>query len=205
MIGYIEGNIVSSEPNRIIVLTTQGIGYEVNVPTLHMPGKPVTLFTTHIIREDSQSLFGFVTLDEKRLFEMLVEVNGVGPKTAFGLIAHLGHAGVISAISLENAGMLKEAPGIGKKGAEQIVLSLKDKIGKLAVGFVSNPSQAKMEFKKENAVTNVQSQLMGETLQACQELGYKEQQVLPVMRKLMGEKEFNSAEELLRGLLRELR
>lgn len=204
MIGYIEGNIVSSEPNRIIVLTSQGLGYEVNVPTLHMPGKSVSLFTTHIIREDAQSLFGFVTLDEKRLFEMLVEVNGVGPRTAFGLIAHLGHAGVISAISLENASMLKEAPGIGKKGADQIVLSLKDKIGKLAVGFSAAPASTKM---KEDSLPllNVGSQLMGETLQACQELGYKEQQVLPVMRKLMGEREFNSAEELLKGLLRELR
>lgn len=204
MIGYIEGSIVSSEPNRIIVLTTQGLGYEVNVPTLHMPGKSVSLFTTHIIREDSQSLFGFVTLDEKRLFEMLVEVNGVGPKTAFGLIAHLGHAGVISAISLENASMLKEAPGIGKKGAEQIVLSLKDKIGKLATGFSAPPSSAKSKADP-TPLLNVSSQLMGETLQACQELGYKEQQVLPVMRKLMGEREYSSAEELLKGLLRELR
>lgn len=204
MIGYIEGNIVSSEPNRIIVLTTQGLGYEVNVPTLHMPGKSVSLFTTHIIREDSQSLFGFVTLDEKRLFEMLVEVNGVGPKTAFGLIAHLGHAGVINAISLENATMLKGAPGIGKKGAEQIVLSLKDKISKLSVGF-STPTNSLSPKAEMPLLPNMGNQLMGETLQACQELGYKEQQVLPVMRKLMGEKEFNSAEELLKGLLRELR
>lgn len=203
MIGYIEGNIVSSEPNRIIVLTSQGIGYEVNVPTLHMPGRPVTLFTTHIIREDSQSLFGFTTLDEKRLFEMLVEVNGVGPKTAFGLIAHLGHAGVISAISLENSSMLKEAPGIGKKGAEQIVLSLKDKINKLTVGFTA--AGTKLEAKQEAFAYTEHSRLMGETLQACQELGYKEQQVLPVMKKLMGEREYNSAEDLLKGLLRELR
>lgn len=203
MIGYIEGNVVSSEPNRIIVLTTQGVGYEVNVPTLHMPGKSVSLFTTHVIREDSQSLFGFVSLDEKRLFEMLVEVNGVGPKTAFGLISHLGHAGVVSAISLENAGMLKEAPGIGKKGAEQIILSLKDKIAKLGGGFTS---AIKIDPKKETPTKGTQlSKLMGETLQACQELGYKEQQVLPVMSRLMEEREYVSAEELLKGLLRELR
>lgn len=203
MIGYIEGKIVSSEPNRIIVLTAQGIGYEVHVPTLHMPGKSVTLFITHVIREDAQNLFGFVSLDEKRLFEMLLDVNGVGPKTAFGLIAHLGHAGVISAISLENANMLKEAPGIGKKGAEQIVLSLKDKIGKLAVGFTA--PALKTETRKEAPVLPLNSRLMGETLQACQELGYKEQQVLPVMKKLMDEHDYNSAEDLLKGLLRELR
>ena len=203
MIGYIEGNVVSSEPNRIIVLTTQGVGYEVNVPTLHMPGKPVSLFTTHIIREDSQSLFGFVSLDEKRLFEMLVEVNGVGPKTAFGLISHLGHQGVISAIALENASMLKEAPGIGKKGADQIVLSLKDKISKLTTSFTSS---VKVDVKKETpAPGHALTRLMGETLQACQELGYKEQQVLPVMSRLMEEREYATAEDLLKGLLRELR
>lgn len=202
MIGYIEGNVVSSEPQRIIVLTAQGLGYEVHVPTVHMPGKNVTLFTTHIIREDAQSLFGFITLDEKRLFEMLVDVNGIGPKSAFALIAHLGHQGVIQAITLENSNMLKEAPGIGKKSAEQIVLSLKDKITKLTGGFTL--PLGKMEPKKI-VVDNGISKLMGETLQACQELGFKETQVIPVMNRLLGEKDFNTSEDLLKGLLRELR
>jgi Holliday junction DNA helicase RuvA len=202
MIGYIEGNVVSSEPQRIIVLTAQGLGYEVHVPTVHMPGKNVTLFTTHIIREDAQSLFGFITLDEKRLFEMLVDVNGIGPKSAFALIAHLGHQGVIQAITMENSNMLKEAPGIGKKSAEQIVLSLKDKITKLTGGFTL--PLGKMEPKKI-VVDNGISKLMGETLQACQELGFKETQVIPVMNRLLGEKDFNTSEDLLKGLLRELR
>lgn len=202
MIGYIEGNVVSSEPQRIIVLTAQGLGYEVHVPTVHMPGKNVTLFTTHIIREDAQSLFGFITLDEKRLFEMLVDVNGIGPKSAFALIAHLGHQGVIQAITMENSNMLKEAPGIGKKSAEQIVLSLKDKITKLTGGFTL--PIGKMEPKKI-VVDNGISKLMGETLQACQELGFKETQVIPVMNRLLGEKDFNTSEDLLKGLLRELR
>lgn len=202
MIGYIEGNVVSSEPQRIIVLTTQGLGYEVHVPTVHMPGKNVALFTTHIIREDAQSLFGFTTLDEKRLFEMLVDVNGIGPKSAFALIAHLGHQGVIQAITLENSSMLKEAPGIGKKSAEQIVLSLKDKITKLTGGFTL--PLGKSESKKI-VVDNGVSKLMGETLQACQELGFKESQVIPVMNRLLGERDFNTSEDLLKGLLRELR
>jgi Holliday junction DNA helicase RuvA len=204
MIGYIEGLVLASEPNRIIVHTANGLGYEVNVPTLHMPGKTVSLFTTHIIREDSQSLYGFVNIDEKRLFEMLVEVNGVGPKTAFGLIAHLGHDGVVQAISLENSNMLKQAPGIGKKGAEQIVLSLKDKISKLGGSFTA--PQIKMEVGQKLAPTDKNlSRLMGDTLQACQELGYKEVQVLPVMNRLLAESEYASSEDLLKGLLRELR
>ncbi|MBY0517718.1 MAG: Holliday junction branch migration protein RuvA [Bacteriovoracaceae bacterium] len=202
MIGYIEGNVVSSEPQRIIVLTAQGLGYEVHVPTAHLPGKNVALFTTHIVREDAQSLFGFLTLDEKRLFEMLIDVNGIGPKSAFGLIAHLGHSGVIQAITLENANMLKEAPGVGKKSAEQIVLSLKDKVQKLAVGF-SLPL-GKPEVKKSSMDSSL-SKLMGETLQACSELGYKESQILPVMNKLLGERDYQTAEDLLKGLLRELR
>lgn len=202
MIGYIEGNVVSSEPQRIIVLTTQGLGYEVHVPTVHMPGKNVALFTTHIIREDAQSLFGFTTLDEKRLFEMLVDVNGIGPKSAFALIAHLGHQGVIQAITLENSSMLKEAPGIGKKSAEQIVLSLKDKITKLTGGFTLPLGKSE---PKKIVVDNGVSKLMGETLQACQELGFKESQVIPVMNRLLGERDFNTSEDLLKGLLRELR
>lgn len=202
MIGYIEGSIVSSEPTRVIVLTAQGLGYEVHVPTTHLPGKSVALFTTHIIREDSQSLFGFATLDEKRLFEMLVDVNGIGPKSAFALITHLGHQGVIQAITLENSNMLKEAPGVGKKSAEQIILSLKDKISKLTGGFTL--PLGKPEPKKVSVDTGF-SKLMGETLQACQELGFKEQQVIPVMNRLLNENEFKTSEDLLKGLLRELR
>ncbi len=202
MIGYIEGKIISAEPQRVIVLTTQGLGYEVHVPTALLPGRAVALFTTHIVREDAQSLFGFESLDEKRLFELLVDVNGIGPKTAFGLIAHLGHQGVIQAITLENSAMLKEAPGIGKKSAEQIVLSLKDRIVKLT-GGVTLPV-GKTESKRL-APDTASARLMGETLQACQELGFKEQQVLPVMNRLISEGSFTSSEELLKGLLRELR
>lgn len=198
MIGYIQGQIVASEAQRVIVLTGHGLGYEVYVPNAHLPGKEVTLFISHVIREDSQTLFGFNSLDEKRLFELLVEVNGVGPKTAFGLIAHLGHSGVIQAITMENSNMLKEAPGIGKKSADQIILSLKDKMAKLT-GNV--PSVTLKTTPKETA----SHQLMNETLQACQELGYKEQFVLPVMNKLLADKSFASSEELLKSLLRELR
>ncbi len=198
MIGYIQGQIVSSEAQRVIVLTSHGLGYEVYVPTAHLPGKEVTLFISHVIREDAQTLFGFVSLEEKRLFELLVEVNGVGPKTAFGLIAHLGHAGVIQAITMENSNMLKEAPGIGKKSADQIILSLRDKMAKLtgnvpAMTLKANPKETPSHH------------LMNETLQACQELGYKEQFVLPVMNKLLQDKAYASSEELLKSLLRELR
>jgi holliday junction DNA helicase RuvA len=198
MIGYIQGNILSSEAQRVIVLTVQGLGYEVYVPTTHLPGKDVALFISHVIREDAQTLFGFNSLEEKRLFELLVDVNGVGPKTAFGLIAHLGHSGVIQAITMENSAMLKEAPGIGKKGADQIILSLKDKMIKLT-------GSMGLSSMKQTSKPSIHTELVSETLQACNELGYKEQFVLPVMNKLMNDQTFKTSEELLKSLLRELR
>jgi holliday junction DNA helicase RuvA len=198
MIGYIQGQVLATEAQRVIVLTSQDLGYEVYVPVAHLPGKEVKLFISHVIREDSQTLFGFQTLEEKRLFELLIEVNGVGPKTAFGLIAHLGHAGVIPAITLENSNLLKEAPGIGKKSADQIILSLKDKMTKLT-------GSIPLGHHKVTPKDTLSSQLMNETLQACQELGYKEQFVLPVMNKLLQDQKFSSSEELLKSLLRELR
>jgi Holliday junction DNA helicase RuvA len=198
MIGYIQGKIVSAEAQRVIVLTNHGLGYEVFVPQTHLPGKDIALFISHVIREDAQTLFGFKTLEEKRLFEMLVEVNGVGPKTAFGLIAHLGHDGVIQAITLENASMLKEAPGIGKKSADQIILSLKDKMSKLT-------GHLPLMSPKTSPKDSTGGKLMTETLQACQDLGYKEQFVLPVMNRLIQENTFKSSEELLKSLLKELK
>ena len=140
MIGYISGTVVYSDSQRSIVLTAQGVGYEINTATPMVPNREVALFISHIIRENAQDLYGFETADEKKFFEMLIDVNNIGPKSAFSLISHLGVEQIISAITFENTDILKSAPGVGKKSAEQIVLSLKDKISKL-VQLLACPSK----------------------------------------------------------------
>lgn len=204
MIGYVSGTVVYSDSQKSVVLTNSGVGYEVHTATPMVPNKDVALFVSHIIREQSQDLYGFETAEDKKFFEMLLDVNGIGPKSAFALISHLGVQQIISAITLENVDILKSTPGVGKKSAEQIILSLKDKMAKLEVGFAvkENPVKKGAKVKTEN---QVDASLVKETLAACQGLGFKDQDILPMIQKHLQQGQFTKPEELVKVLLRELR
>lgn len=204
MIGYISGTVVYSDSQKSVVLTNSGVGYEICTSTPMVPNKDVALFISHIIREQSQDLYGFETVEEKKFFEMLLDVNGIGPKSGFALISHIGVQQIISAITLENVDILKSAPGVGKKSAEQIILSLKDKISKLEVGFAvkENPVKGGAKVKVDN---KIDAHLVKETLAACQGLGFKDQDVLPMIQKHLQEGIIQRPEELVKVILKELR
>jgi len=204
MIGYISGTVVYSDSQKSIIQTASGVGYEVSTSTPMVPNRDVALFISHIIREQSQDLYGFETADEKKFFELLLDVNGIGPKSAYALISHLGISQIISAVTFENVDVLKSAPGVGKKSAEQIVLSLKDKITKLELGLAvkENPVKAGAKSKSEN---KVDAHLVKETLAACQGLGFKDQDVLPMIQRHLQEGLVTKPEELVKVILKELR
>ncbi len=204
MIGYISGTVVHSDSTKSIILTAQGVGYEICTATPMVPNKDVALFISHIIRETSQDLYGFETADAKKFFEMLIDVNGIGPKSAFALISHLGIQQIISAITFENVDVLKSAPGVGKKSAEQIVLSLKDKVNKLDMGFSVQEKPVKAGAKVNKAAA-VDAHLVKETLAACQGLGFKDQDVLPMIQKHLQAGAATRPEELVKMILMELR
>ena len=103
-------------------------------------------------------------------------------KSAFSLLSHLGVQQIITAITFDNTDLLKSAPGVGKKSAEQIVLSLKDKISKLEIGFSTKEKPIKAGAKV-SAENKQDAMLVRETLAACQELGFKDQDVLPLLQK----------------------
>ena len=204
MIGYLSGTVVYSDSTKSVVLTAQGVGYEVHTATPMVPNRDVALFISHIIRENSEDLFGFETADEKKFFEMLLDVNGIGPKSAFSLVSHLGVRQIISAITFENSDILKSAPGVGKKSAEQIVLSLKDKVSKLEIGLVSaeKPVKAGAKVKTDNMLD---AHLVKETLAACQGLGFKDQDILPMIQRHLQSGTASRPEELVKIILKELR
>jgi holliday junction DNA helicase RuvA len=204
MIGYVSGTVVYSDSQKSVILTNSGVGYEVHTSTPLVPNRDTALFISHIIREQSQDLYGFETADDKKFFEMLLDVNGIGPKSAYGLVSHLGVQDIISAITFENVDILKSAPGVGKKSAEQIVLSLKDKISKLEMGFSvkENPVKSGSKLNPEN---KVDAHLVKETLAACQGLGFKDQDVLPMIQRHLQEGVVKKPEELVKVILKELR
>ena len=134
MYEYIKGTLVEASPSRAIV-ETQGVGFCLLIPfnnfsKLPAIGKPVTFFTSFIVREDSQKLFGFLTRHERDLFESLIEVSGVGPKTGLCLVGHMEVNDLQAALSQGNIQSICKIPGIGKKTAERLVVDMRDKVKK---------------------------------------------------------------------------
>lgn len=131
MISYIKGTIINKRKNFLIV-ETSGLGYQVFVPpTLYaelVSNMPVELYIHDHIKEDARDLYGFKSLDDLEMFELLLSISGVGPKSALGIMAIADVEELKTAIASGDVAMLNKVSGIGKKTAERIVLELREKI-----------------------------------------------------------------------------
>src|SRR5262249_1926207 len=132
MIALIAGTLALKESDRVVVKTASGVGYECFVPTrslaaLPAPGGQVELHTPLAVREDALTLFAFVTAEERRVFQRLLSVSGIGPKLALALLSQLAPERIVRAIRDADVGVLSSVSGVGKKTAERVVLELKDK------------------------------------------------------------------------------
>jgi Holliday junction DNA helicase RuvA len=132
MIALLRGVLLEKHPNQAIV-ETGGVGYDVTIPVstfTHLPdaGAEVRLRIHTHVREDALSLYGFLTQDEKALFEKLIGVSGIGPTAAVKILSGLAAADLIGAIRRGEVERLVRIPGVGKKTAERMVLELRDKL-----------------------------------------------------------------------------
>ncbi|GIU80845.1 MAG: Holliday junction ATP-dependent DNA helicase RuvA [Bryobacteraceae bacterium] len=132
MIAHLRGTLLEKHPNQAIV-EAQGVGYDVAVPVstfaaLPEPGAEVKLKIHTVVREDAIQLFGFLTAEEKALFEKLITVSGVGPRLALTVLSGIAAPDLAGVIRSADVQKLTRVPGIGKKTAERIVLELRDKI-----------------------------------------------------------------------------
>lgn len=139
MIASLDGTLVA-KGNDFLIVGCNGVGYRVKVPAPVLAGAgrsgdAVMLYTHMAVRENEMTLYGMKTLEELELFELLLEVSGVGPKAALSLIGAMEPTTIANAIAGEQPELLTRVPGIGKRTAERIVLDLKNKIGAFAVGL----------------------------------------------------------------------
>ena len=124
MIVGIEGTIEKKEPT-LVHINTSGLIYEVSVSlncSSKITDKRVKLLTTHIIREDAQLLFGFLDYNEKKLFDTVIKLNGVGPKVALAICSTFTPSSFSQIVSSNDVSMLKRVPGIGPKGASRLLV-----------------------------------------------------------------------------------
>jgi holliday junction DNA helicase RuvA len=198
MIAFLEGRLLSKSPESIIV-SAQGIGYQVAVPLSSFYDLPaveqgVRLHIYTHVRQDAILLFGFLTPQEKEFFLLLLGVSGIGPKVALNILSGISSLELGQALLAEDSGRIQRIPGIGKKTAERIVLELKDKIKKLNLTpFPSLDRGVREETHFEDAVS------------ALINLGYPRviaEKALSQIKNETGEQ--ISLEELLRKALKSL-
>ena len=141
MIASLEG-IIDAVSKDSLIVNVNGIGFKVTVTTsvlseMGITGREVKLYTHFHVREDDMSLFGFGSLDELKLFETLISVSGLGPKTGMAMLSAMSADQVAMAIASGSVEILTTIPGIGKKTADRFILELKDKVGGV---MISSPA-----------------------------------------------------------------
>ena len=132
MIAHIRGKITEKFGNALII-DVAGVGYEVTVPTPDFEAVRLDeerkFFTYHAIRENAEDLYGFSTLTAKKIFELLISVQGIGPKAAIAILSLAEVEEVRNAIANADAVFIAKASGVGKKSAERVIVDLRDKVG----------------------------------------------------------------------------
>jgi len=173
MIGKIKGTVSYIENNKAMIDTAGGVCYEIFLPpqllTQYTTGSVVEVITYLQVREDNLTLYGFENRSKYQLFQMLLGVDGVGPKSAFSITSHTEMSLIREAIAAGNVEYFSSVPGVGKKTAQKILLELSHKIAK---GF---------EFEKLHIITSPDENLIMEALTT---LGFKRQEISPILSVL---------------------
>ena len=167
MIVGINGTIEKKEPTLLNV-NVNGLIYEVHVSvncSSKITDNIIKLFTTHIIREDSQTLYGFLDSNEKKLFDTVIKINGVGPKVALAICSTFTPSSFSQIVSANDVSMLKRVPGIGPKGASRILVELS--------GFIIDGEE---DESGSDASASLEASL------ALESLGFKKDQVAKVLK-----------------------
>lgn len=198
MLAYIKGKL-EMKMTGYIVIDVGGLGYKIfmsdtGIDKVGNIGDTIKVHTYYKVREDDISIFGFNTLEELRMFELLISVSGVGAKTAITMLSVCEPTEFALAIISEDVKALTQIPGVGAKSAQRIILELKDKIKKeqqiQELTKASDGTKTKLEQKIET------EENISEAIAALQVLGYNKKEIEKVFEKI--EKETLTTEELIR-------
>lgn len=207
MIEFVKGRIADIA-HQYVVVEVQGIGYRVfcPFPAKLKLGEEICLYTHHHVREDALQLYGFPTREEREVFELLIEVSGVGPKAALGMLSVARPEELVRAIEEEDLASLTQLPGVGKKTAQRLVIDLKEKVKSLAIGLSARNASRQAETEKPPAVLPAaDDQTAGLLKEALLALGYSEKEAALALAACKAELAAGwPVEQLLRIALRSL-
>jgi Holliday junction DNA helicase RuvA len=197
LIAYLEGKLIEKNPT-LLILEVNGVGYAVNIPvstygSLVETGQMVKILTYQHVREDELKLYGFSTKPEKELFELLIGVNGVGPRMALSILSCISVQEFQRSVLQEDLDVLTAISGVGKKKAQRLIVELKEKLGKVDLG-------ERKDLREEEAIL---TPAVDEAALALMSLGYTKVDARRALDRVTEEtKEALPVEELIKRVLK---
>ncbi len=195
MFAYIRGELQEIEEDFLVV-EAAGVGYEIYCANPYQfydsLEKEIKIYTYQHVREDLQMLYGFKKEEEKALFKKLIQVSGIGPKSAIAMIGQSPVREFAQAIEQENEKFLTKFPGVGKKTARQIILDLKGKVTEWSTLQAEDPKTPETIH-----MIHTESQYYEEAVEALKALGYSNREIKSIEAKLKSE-EYSSTDDVVR-------
>lgn len=213
MIAYLNGEVIYKQA-PVIILKTNNIGYEIlvpmsvyyNLPDLNLAeNNNIELYIYNHIREDSNVLYGFSNINERRLFIELLKINGVGPRLALTILSNYTVEEFITVINNSELNKLIKLPGVGKKTAERLLLELKDKLQKIINSFGFNQdylNNLNSNISNYDNYINNNCNSVLDAIAALEVLGYKSNDAKKVIGKI-NNNNILSSEDLIKAALKE--
>ena len=196
MISYIKGKVIEKTP-VLTVLECSNVAFEIRTPLstyekLPLSGKEVKLYIHFNVSDDEVRLYGFISIQEKDLFKLLISVNGIGPKLALSVLSSINWQTFIKHIRTEDEKALTIVPGLGKKTAQRLILELKDKIEKMdSITLPENIESGRLNLFKE-----------AET--ALLTLGYKLGDIRSALDELKTHRDVTTSEQLIKLVIKKM-
>lgn len=190
MFAYIKGSL-EEKANNFVVIDVSGIGYQIfmsesAIQKLGELGEIVKVYTHYHVREDNISLYGFVSNEELKMFELLLSVSGIGAKSAITMLSNITPSNFVLAVITNDVSKLTKIPGIGAKTAQRIILELKDKL----------KTESAISKTEETRTVIEKSEVIDEAVAALQILGYNKKEIEKAFEKI--DKTNLSVEELIK-------
>ena len=200
MLSYIIGEVAEISADTVVV-ENNGIGFNIKTSAMTIDSLPpvgdmVRIYTYLHVREDAMQIFGFLSKDELEVFKLLLNVNGIGPKGALGILSAISTDDLRFAVLSDDVNLIKSCPGVGAKTAQKLIIELKDKL-RLEDAF-------EMAVNNNNKKNTVQDNIvMNEAVEALVSLGYSSKDAIAAVKKVENIQNKNSEQilkEALKGL-----
>ena len=214
MIGRLRGNLIEKIAPEILI-ECAGVGYEVTMPMTSIYALPeveqqALIYTHFVVREDAQLLYGFANKTERRLFRLLIKVNGVGPKLALAILSAMSADQFVSCVRHDDVSAIVKIPGVGKKTAERLLIEMRDRLKDWQVqkpifteSDGSMPEQLSAQFSDENGFEDTFiNDEKGDAINALLSLGYKQAQADKAVKLVY--KQGMVSQDIIRDALRSM-